>query len=84
MNWYKKAKELDIKELEKIVAPKWQDVQSSFIKAIAYYEPLKLLEVKMKNGKTYTFGDVPESVYEEFMQSPSKGAFFNSVIRDKY
>ena len=82
MNWYKIAKE--ILEDDEFSKSKWKKVDSSFIDAIAYYKPLRLLEVKMKNGKQYSFGDVPIETFENFMNAGSKGSFFNDVIRKRY
>ena len=84
MSWYKKARELTDEEFEEITKPKWQPVKSSFIDAIAYFEPLQLLEVKMRGGREYAFGNVPKSVFDDFMRAESKGEFFNQNIRKKY
>ena len=92
-NWYKIAK----KEINQIVLtedinnedylpdkPKWKPVNSSWISDVAYYEPLGMFEVKLKNGSEYSFSNVPKSVYNEFMDSKSKGKFLNRVIRPMY
>jgi len=88
MNWYKTAKEktaeLSEKELEEFTKPKWIPVESSWIAALAYYKPLGMLEVKLKNGTIYGFGGVPQDVFRRFMRSKSKGQFFNRVIRPTY
>lgn len=62
----------------------WEQVDSSFILAIAYFYGAGVLEIKMKNGKKYTFMGVPRKVYEEFKAAPSKGRFFNEIIRKRY
>lgn len=84
MNWYKKARKEDkigelIEELDR--EDKWTSVESSFITHVAYYEPLGMLELKMKNNITYPFVDVPKEVYDGFMSAPSKGKYFNDVIK---
>ena len=91
MNWYVLSQsnavntsstyEDDILELYK---DRWEQVDSSFISAIAYYKSSAVLEVKMTNGRIYTFMGVPEKIYEQLKKSPSKGKFFNSVIRKNY
>jgi len=83
MNWYKKA-ELSDDDFKEITTPKWISVESSFISDIAYYEPLKILEVRFKNGQIYGFGDVPKKVFEDFMEAKSKGEFFNKVVKKNY
>jgi hypothetical protein len=83
INWYKKATLTD-NEFNEITMPKWISVDSSFISDIAYYEPLKILEVRFKNGQIYGFGDVPVKAYEDFMEAKSKGEFFNRIIKQRY
>ena len=82
MNWYKRAKEI-FKD-DEFSKSKWKFVDSSFIEAISYYSPLRILEVKMKNGRIYAFSDVPKKTFENFMNASSKGNFFNEVIRKRY
>jgi len=95
MNWYKTAKmeteqekweRLDrelIKEIEE--NPKWIPINSSFIKAVAYYEPLEMFEIVMKrDNKLYMHQPVPKKVFDDFMAAESKGRFYNEVIRKKY
>ena len=82
MNWYRKAKKEE--DIDDIFPSKWKEVDSSFIDAAAYYEPLGMFEVKFKNGTEYSYRDVPKDVFDEFMKSPSKGEFFNRVIKEKY
>jgi len=95
MNWYKTAKmeteqekweRLDrelIKEIEE--NPKWIPVESSFIKSVTYYEPLKIFEVMMeRDEKVYVHKGVPKKVFDDFMVSESKGRFYNDVIRKNY
>lgn len=88
-NWYKKATNpLNSSEdddlLEFFDRDPWVPVNSSFIEALAYYNMAGVLEVKLKNGKVYTFIGVPQNIYESFLESPSKGAFFNNIIRQNY
>lgn len=63
---------------------KWISVSSSFIKAIAYYKPLKMLEVQFTDGREYRYVGVPSVVYRNFMKAKSKGEYFNRVIKRKY
>ena len=63
---------------------KWVSVDSSFISEVSYYAPLKILDVRMKSGKIYSFINVPKSTYTRFMNSQSKGEFFNRVIKRRY
>jgi KTSC domain-containing protein len=42
------------------------------------------LDITFTSGKTYTYSNVPKSVYERFLRAPSKGQFFNDYIKDQY
>lgn len=59
-------------------------VLSSNIRAIGYDEGEQVLQVLFKNGTLYRYGQVPKDVYEAFLKSPSKGAFFSKVIRNTF
>lgn len=62
---------------------KWMPVKSSFITDIRYSEIAGKLDIKLKNGRVYTF-DVPKEVFEALLVAPSKGRFFNDVILKQY
>ena len=62
---------------------KWNDVNSKFIQSIAYDDLTKELQVLIQD-RTYSHYEVPLEVYEEFMNAPSKGTFYNKKIRGKY
>ena len=84
-NWYKIASKPSIDEdLAAFDKSPWVSVDSSWLDAIAYYELAWVLEIRLKNGKRYSFMNVPPEVYEAFLESPSKGEFFNSVVRQNY
>jgi hypothetical protein len=85
MNWYKIAQENEgiDEDLEFVAESPWKPVDSSFITEAAYCESLKIFEVKI-NGIEYRFDGVPKKVYEGFLDSPSKGEYFNRVIRKNY
>jgi hypothetical protein len=59
-------------------------VNSTAIERIGYNADARQLRVTFAGGNTYKYYDVPRGVYESFMQAESKGAFFNSYIRDRY
>lgn len=84
-NWYK----ISQKSVNEMTLDRWdedpfENVDSSFIQSIAYFPAAHVLEVKLKNGKRYTFMSVPEDIYLKFKQSPSKGKFFNEVIKKHF
>lgn len=42
------------------------------------------LWVRLKGGNFYTYADVPESVYTDFMAAESLGKFFTKQVKGKY
>jgi hypothetical protein len=52
-------------------------VDSSVIRLIGYDRDSSTLLVVFRDGHVYEFFLVPPSVYEAFLQAPSKGRFFN-------
>jgi hypothetical protein len=59
------------------------EVKSKFIKEIGYDRDIKHLRVKI-GDKHYDHFDVPEEVYVRFLNSESKGRFYNKNLRGKY
>jgi len=59
-------------------------VSSSNISSVGYDPSTETLEVKFTSGGLYQYFDVPESVYERFMNAYSKGSFFADHIKDRY
>ncbi len=58
------------------------DVVSSAIRSVEWSGGL--LTVRFHETGTYDYFDVPEAVFRAFLEAPSKGAFFNDAIRDRY
>jgi hypothetical protein len=62
-----------------------QPVESSLIRSVGYDLAGSILEIELiEPNRLYTFYDVPYSVYDELMDAPSKGRYFNEFIRDLY
>lgn len=59
-------------------------VSSTNIRSIGYDEGSQTLEVEFTSGGIYDYAGVPKNVYQRFMAAPSKGRFFDSVVKDKY
>lgn len=63
----------------------WVDgFDSSNIQRIGYEKEDEKLTVVFKNGKTYVYDSVTESVFDDFQSAKSKGKFFNQSIRGVY
>lgn len=59
-------------------------VTSSNVESIRYYEDSETLEIEFKNGATYQYFDVPQSVYNELENADSVGGYLASRIKGMY
>lgn len=57
---------------------------STAIRNIVYDASAKRMLVIFVTGRKYIYEDVPAEVHAAFQSAPSKGAFFNAEIRDRY
>lgn len=51
---------------------KWVAVESSLLKAVAYERDDEVLWLRFRNGRTYTYREVPQEVYEQLLSAESK------------
>ena len=61
-----------------------QPVQSSSLQSVGYDAETECLKIEFRSGRVYQYFYVPEEVYRELLNAPSKGTFFNQAIRDHY
>lgn len=59
-------------------------VVSSNLVSAGYDESTQTLEVEFSSGMVYQYFNVEPSLYEQFLQAASKGAFLNTYIRSAY
>lgn len=59
-------------------------VNSSNIKSIGYDKISSVLEVEFTSGDVYQYFNVPEFLYQQFLQASSHGQFLNDHIRYNY
>lgn len=59
-------------------------VKSTNIDRIGYDKDNKTLYVLFKGQATYTYQDVPEDIYNEFLKAESIGKFFHTNINKKF
>lgn len=59
-------------------------INSSCISAADYNPQTKVFVIRFQHGKEYTIYNFPESVFNDFMNSTSKGTFFNTHTKGKY
>ncbi|MEO9210446.1 MAG: KTSC domain-containing protein [Ginsengibacter sp.] len=60
------------------------EVASSNIRSLGYRLSSFLLQVEFKDGSIYNYYDVPESIYNDFLKSTSKGKFLNNNIAFRF
>jgi hypothetical protein len=67
-------------------ALEWMNPESTAISKAAYHKNDRVMIIffKSKPSKGYIFGKVPISVWQQFNNSPSKGRFYNSVIKGNF
>lgn len=59
-------------------------ITSSAIASVGYEPKDRLLEVEFSSGKVYRYFDVPPDAFSKLLTAPSKGAWFNQQIRDRF
>ena len=60
------------------------DLESTSLSAATYQEQSASLELEFQRGAVYRYNGVPAQVYQEFLQSESKGRYFNQRIRNHF
>jgi len=58
--------------------------ESSNITRFCYDEGSHILMVEFKNGGSYNYFDVPETIFEQMKAAPSKGQFLAHSIKGVY
>jgi lysyl-tRNA synthetase class 2 len=59
-------------------------VISSALTNVNYDQRSRTLIVRFVTGRVYQYSDVPPEVYQGLLDADSKGAFFNTHVRDRY
>jgi KTSC domain len=57
---------------------------STAIRSLFYDSAKRECWVTFVSGRRYVYADVPSNVFDAFKTAPSRGAFFNHEIRDRY
>lgn len=57
-------------------------IKSSNIAYAGWHEGT--MEIHFKDGGQYSYADVPQDHYFQFLKAPSKGSFFHRIIKPKY
>lgn len=61
-----------------------QYVDSSNLEQVGYDTAASELYVVFKDGSGYIYSGVPEHVFEQLLEAPSKGSFLNREVKNKY
>jgi len=57
---------------------------SDHLDAVKYDSMERKMTVKFKNGYTYDVHGVLPQVHQDFLNAPSQGQFYHTVIKDNY
>lgn len=63
---------------------KLNEYDSSTLDTTMYLVDSKTLIVTFKNGTSYSYKDVDEKTYTDFVQSESHGSALNKLIKNKF
>lgn len=59
-------------------------VESATLATVAYDRDRELLQLEFRSREIYAYFGVPAAVHQALLQAPSKGSFFNRVIRGRF
>lgn len=59
-------------------------VESAILATVAYDGNRQLLQLEFRSREIYEYFGVPAAVHQALLQTPSKGSFFNRVIRGRF
>jgi hypothetical protein len=59
-------------------------IPSAEITQVGYQEDSETLEIQFVKGGVYQFFNVPSTVFNEFMSSPSKEGYYHSRIGERF
>lgn len=59
-------------------------VESTTLATVAYDDIRELLRLEFRSRAIYQYFGVPPAVHQALLQAPSKGSYFNKVIRGRF
>ena len=59
-------------------------VESTTLATVAYDQARELLQLEFRSRAIYQYLGVPAAVYDALLHAPSKGHYFNRVIRGRF
>jgi hypothetical protein len=59
-------------------------VESTVLAAVAYGDARELLQLEFRSRTIYRYSGVPPAVHAALLRAPSRGIYFNRVIRGRF
>ena len=59
-------------------------VESTTLATVAYDDARELLQLEFRSRAIYQYFGVPATVHAALLRAPSKGSYFNRVIRGRF
>lgn len=59
-------------------------VSSSAISAVGYDPSTMRMQIQFQQGRTYTFCDVPQHIFDGLLGAGSKGTYYDHYVRGRY
>jgi len=59
-------------------------VESTTLAMVAYDKARELLRLEFRSRAIYQYFSVPAAVHQALLRAPSKGSYFNRVIRGRF
>ena len=59
-------------------------MESTSLATVAYDANLELLQIEFRDRTIYRYRQVPADVHAALLRAPSKGSYFNRVIRGRF
>lgn len=73
-----------------VALPKFKDpweykvVDSSWIDEAGYNRETKIFKISTKTAQTYKYKDVPEYIWDDFLNAWSQGSYYNNEIKGQF
>jgi hypothetical protein len=61
-----------------------KQVMSAWISDLVYNRPNRVLTMRLSNGISYSIPGITRTMFERWINAPSKGFFFHDNIKDNY
>ena len=59
-------------------------VESTTLARVAYDDAMEMLQLEFRSRAVYQYFGVPSAVHAALLRAPSKGNYFNRVIRGRF